>query len=124
MKPTKLWIDDLRNPKDYVPDPENWHWVKSYHEALRSLYNLNKEGASRTDWTHVSFDHDLGERPDKSPALSGYEIAREIERDAAENQKIKPFHWTIHSANPIGADRIRMALISAERFWKESQPTK
>lgn len=94
----KVWIDDIR------PMPESYDiWVKS----LEDWWGLSRELA-RIDF--VSFDHDLGNRED------AYQIAKEIEREAYWGD-IEPFDWEIHSANPVGAKRIRQALENADRYW-------
>lgn len=45
-----LWLDDIRNPKDY--DLDGWLWVKNVSEAqaAMSLHNVQR----------MSLDHDLG----------------------------------------------------------------
>lgn len=97
----KLWIDDIRNPAEWRPN-EHWVWVKNYKDAVSTIKDL---GVS-----HISFDHDLGEE------MTGYDIAKIIE-ELASNNAIGRISWEIHSANPVGAANIRMAMESAERFW-------
>jgi hypothetical protein len=97
----KLWIDDIRDPAEWRPN-EHWLWVKNYKDAINALVN---HGIS-----HVSFDHDLGED------LTGYDIAKEIEA-AAANGTMKRITWEIHSANPVGAANIKLAMESADKFW-------
>lgn len=95
----KLWLDDIR------PAPEGWIWCKGPYEAIGYLScNVVDE---------ISFDHDLGD-----DTLSGYDVACKIE-GFAHRKDILPLRWAIHSANPIGRDRIRQAMESAERFWNK-----
>jgi hypothetical protein len=89
----KLWIDDIRDPP-----PE------SVNEAIDMLMTEDIE--------LISFDHDLGEGED------AYQVALWIENRSVYKQ-INPIQWRIHSANPVGAERIRQAMLSAEKFWKE-----
>ena len=64
--------------------------------------------------SHISFDHDLGS------GGTGYMVANLIE-ELAYQHKIAPITWDIHSANPVGVDRIKAAMTSAERFWGINQ---
>jgi len=47
-----LWIDDLRDPKDFRPG-EDWHWVKSNTEAIRSINTM----VGYID--RIAIDHDI-----------------------------------------------------------------
>jgi hypothetical protein len=78
-------------------------WVKTYHEAVAAL---------ETGYvTHMSFDHDLG------LDLTGYDVAKWVEAEAYAG-RLHPFNWVVHSANPIGAERIRDALSKASQYWR------
>jgi hypothetical protein len=97
----RLWIDDVR------PMPSDFNrWAKNYKQAIDYFcaYTI----------THVSFDHDLGDADE----LTGYDIAKWIEMNAFYGE-INRMTWAIHSANPIGAKRIRMAMTNAEKYWNE-----
>jgi len=93
----KLWIDDMRPmPKDYDI------LAKTANQAISIL--------SKRDITHVSFDHDLGGEK------TGYDVAVWVEGEAYLGN-IKPFTYTVHSANPVGAKKIKDAMLKAERYW-------
>jgi hypothetical protein len=93
----KLWIDDMR------PKPDGFDaWAKDYQEAVQYIET------GRISF--VSFDHDLGKDE------SGYDVACRIEAMAAEGG-IAPLDWRVHSANPIGRERIVMAMRGAEKYW-------
>lgn len=100
----KVWLDDqwddpempVRHP------PEGFTPSKSVLEVARWI----REGRV----SFISFDHDLG------LPFDGGTLAKCIEKWAAEG-KIHPIKWEIHSANPVGRDRIGRAMVSAERFW-------
>ena len=94
----RVWIDDERP----MPDDFNVH-VRNYSEFCDVL-------CRGEDIELVSFDHDLGEHG------NAYEIAKYIEEEAY-NHQIQRFNWEIHSANPVGAKRIRQALEKADSFW-------
>jgi hypothetical protein len=93
----RLYIDDIR------PVPAGFDIVaRDFQSAIDALKTGNI--------THVSFDHDLGTEE------SGYNIACWVEGGAAAGT-LPRMTWAVHSANPPGAERIRMAMTSAERFW-------
>ena len=95
----RLWIDDVRTmPKDYDV------WAKTAEEAILAL----RTGKV----THASFDHDLGDETEKT----GYDVAVWIERHAYLN-KLKQFTYDVHSANPVGVERIKQALRMADQYW-------
>ena len=97
----KLWIDDVR------PMPQGFDLIaRTSAAALRIIeYNVI---------TFISFDHDLGDDD------TAYLVAAKIEELAAIG-KMPRVGWQIHSANPIGRQRIEAAMLSAERFWNENK---
>ena len=90
----RLWLDDVR------PAPDGFHPVKTGIECI----NLLRTG----EVTALSFDHDLGE------GLTGYDVAKWIEQNAAS---IKPILWEVHTSNPVGRQNIVMAMQNAEKAW-------
>ena len=108
----RVWLDDVR------PMPKEGFdiWVKTADEALE----LIESGQV----SFMSFDHDLGfnvktMRCDEG-VKTGYDVAKRVEELAATD-KIRRFGWAVHSMNPSGADRIEMALKSADRFWDSNE---
>ena len=98
----KLWIDDIRTPPD-----KSWVWAKTAEEAIKLVMTGKVE--------FIAFDHDLG--GDGCGAKeTAYPVATLIEDRARRG--IPPPGWSIHSANPVGAARIRAAMEAAERHWK------
>lgn len=95
----RLWLDDLRPP----PGPD-WTWVTSAWDAIDAL--------RRGRVAEVSLDHDLGP-PD---AGTGYDVAVWIEAEAHHGRLVR-LRWALHSANPIGRERMQRALERAERAW-------
>jgi len=96
----RLWLDDIREmPKDFDI------WAKNSYEALVYLRIGNIK--------FISFDHDLGEG-----AGTGYDVAVWIE-ERAFRKKIGPIGWQIHSANTVGRNKIEMAMINADKYWRE-----
>lgn len=96
----KLWIDDERP----MPNDFDIH-VKSAMAAIELLSNTNI--------SEISLDHDLG---DEDCCGTGYQVACWIEY-AAKEDRIKRIKWNIHSANPVGRMKMRMALDNADNHW-------
>lgn len=96
----KLWLDDIRDPPN-----DSWHIVRTGRHALKILH----DGVTTVE--EISFDHDLGD----SDALTGYDIAAEIERLVFAGRMKVP-RWSVHSQNPVGAARICNAMKSAMLF--------
>lgn len=104
----RIYLDDVRDPLPFDPKtgkPLHWDLIARDASEILPLIQSGKV-------TFISFDHDLGE------GLSGYDVAREIETQAAHGT-IGPIEYEVHSANPVGAKNIRAAMESAWRFWKE-----
>ena len=95
----KVWLDDERP----MPDGFDVH-VKTAEEAIQ----LISEGKV----SEISLDHDLGTE------LTGYEVAKEIEKLAFEN-KIPQIQWRVHSQNCVGVKNIELALKNADKYWGE-----
>lgn len=114
----KLWLDDkcleefVEIAGNLVPNerftPEGWIGVTTAREAIRLLKTGEVE--------EISFDHDLGEQIHGD----GYIVAKYIEKYAF-NGTLNRMKWDIHSANPVGAKNITMAMQGAERWWKKNE---
>ena len=97
-----LWLDDERDmPKNF-----NLH-VRSSSLAIEVLQ-------SGLTVVEVSLDHDLGDWG------SGYDVAKWIEGEAYFGNMPR-LSWHIHSANPVGCERMAMALRNADKYWKERE---
>ncbi len=95
----RVWLDDIR------PAPNGWQHVYSAAGAIRLL-----EAGFVTE---MSLDHDLG---DEARVGTGYQVACAIEEGAHEGW-LKRLVVHVHSANPVGAQRMRAALEQAEKYW-------
>lgn len=102
----KLWLDDQIND----PSCPNRHTPVGFIGVNSALKAIKLIKANKV--TYISFDHDLGDN-----VFSGYIVAKYIEKYAYLG-KLNKIEYDIHSANPIGAENIRKAMLSAERFWK------
>lgn len=95
-----LWVDDER------PMPDGFDLraktAELAIEILESGLAVHK----------ISLDHDLG------AFGSGYDIAKWIEEQAYYG-KLPRIAWNVHSANPVGRDRMTAALKNADKFWDE-----
>lgn len=94
----RIFLDDIRLPSDNLGE------VIVVRDA-QSAMNLIKTG--KVTW--ISFDHDLGTE------LTGYDVATLIE-ELVFMGDIRCPEWDIHSANPVGRERIRIAMLGAEKF--------
>lgn len=116
--PLKLWLDDIRDPaRTYSPWAERralWSakdvvWAKTASEAIALL--------AAGGVTRVSLDHDLGVPLDE--VGTGYEVACWIEEHAMKGT-LASLEWAIHSANPVGVQKMTTALMNADKFWELS----
>lgn len=100
----KIWHDDIRRPPD-----ETWEWARTNEEAEILLLAADIE--------EISLDHDLGlhnhdpDVPDADMQMGwdqendGFDLVKWI----CEN-KLIPAKVTIHSWNPVGAEKMRAWL--------------
>jgi hypothetical protein len=111
---TSLYLDDMRTPRgNYY---HNWIIVRSYQEfvdwiesnGLPEFITLDHDlcdEAIYADWNVVSYD-DLTEK-------TGYCAARWLVDYCLDNNLNCP-EFTVHSANPVGAENI-LCLLNAFR---------
>ena len=111
----KIWLDDLR------PAPPGWTWIKDAEEAVRYLGDFYV--------TDISLDHDLGDDydPDYTLYNTGYDVAKWIEEQTAENHNYFPPRIFVHTDNPVGRANIQQAinkirLLIADRYWEWITP--
>lgn len=88
--PIRLFVDDLREP------PAGWTVARSSAEAIAVL-----EAGSVAA---VALDHDLGGED------TGLRVIEWFERAVADDPEIELPAFSIHSANPVGAARMRTAI--------------
>jgi len=96
----KVWLDDERP----MPPEFNRH-MKTAEDAIAMLAT----GLVET----ISLDHDLGAEKNGT----GYDVACFIER-AAYSGQLAPIEIMIHSANPVGRERMEQAIAKATEFWR------
>jgi hypothetical protein len=125
-----LWLDDLRNPflneEDKVPnDIHEWNinWVLNYKQFVKWIQMYGLPDA-------ISFDHDLAEEHYTPEYFwNNYEESKNFQDWKSKSYKFKTgegcAEWLakycsdykfylpeifIHSANPIGADKIKKVI--------------
>jgi hypothetical protein len=99
-----LFLDDIRFP----PEKGTWVIARNFAQAVNIVL---KNGYPK----FISFDHDLG---DDSP--TGYDFAKWlVERDLDVHDMPKDFSFTVHSANPVGAQNIANVLNRYLQFKNE-----
>lgn len=90
-----LYLDDERSPKTY----RKFFIVRNYEDFV---YTIATHGIPE----YISFDHDLGRTAtgyDCAVWLTGYVMG--YGHDLPDN-----FQYNVHSANPVGAKNITMAM--------------
>lgn len=105
----KVYLDDER------PTPEGWVRAYTAPEAI--------ELVRRGNVTEISLDHDLG----SEEAGTGYDVCLFVEKRLFEqafdfdNPFIPPV-MVVHSANPVGRQRMESAIQSIYHNFKVTQP--
>lgn len=94
----RLFLDDER-----IAPPG---WIQTYTAA--NAIRLLKSGAVK----EISLDHDLG----PAEAGTGYDVACWIEKAACLGE-LSRLKWSVHSANPVGIQKMTAALMQADRYW-------
>lgn len=96
----KLFLDDERDPPD-----ESWTLVRDPVEAKKLLASGKV--------TEASFDHDLG------VGCTGYDLLCWLENQVAFKFLKPPGIIRVHSANPVGAARMRQVIDSIYKLSME-----
>lgn len=102
----RIYLDDVREPPKFNSWGDPIFWDKVCRRA-DEVIELVKSGVV----TFISFDHDLGTEK------TGYTVAKAIE-ELAFNKQIPPIDYAVHSANPIGAMSIDVAMKKAWHYWE------
>ena len=112
-----LWLDDYRNPNDWmdyvkmvcpimVKEPCTIVWVKSYDEFVEYITNRGLPDA-------IGFDHDLAD--EGSSEKTGYDAAKFLVDYCLENNTDLP-EFGSQSANPAGRENILNLLNNFKRY--------
>lgn len=91
-----LWVDDIRPiPDDLVE--RDWCSAHSFHEAIVKLELLEFE--------EISLDHDIASFYGNKE-MTGYDILMWLVQRKLEGIHHVPTIVNVHSANPVGHDRM------------------
>lgn len=117
-----LWLDDVR------PAPDGWVWVKTVDEA--------KPYFERREVRRASLDHDLGACAECMGGMSTEEWLVKSGMTAMphcdhfgtgytlvcwlEETRLWPEAVNVHSANPVGRERMRQVILGA--IWRGEIP--
>lgn len=118
MEPYKLFLDDLRLPKDclhYMKDrvydvniyaDKDWIIVRNKRDFIKKIKN---EGMPEI----ISFDNDLGDEQGE-----GYECAAFVVEQCLD--KNLPFPTSVvHSLNPVASENIQSLITNFKKFQDE-----
>lgn len=98
----KIYLDDERST------PEGWY--RCYH--VWEVIKLLEENQQTNQIEVLSLDHDLG-----SGEPTGYEVLLWLEEKIANSPNFQlPERILVHSANPVGKDKMKAAICSIFRL--------
>lgn len=109
----KLFVDDIREA------PEGWHCARTVTEAIRIL--------DERDVSEVSLDHDISHAVGLDSVMKPYPCGETFEPVARfiallhEEGGTYPDVVTIHTANPIGGEKMRAILERCDGITVEVQ---
>ena len=98
----RVYLDDVREA------PDGWVRTRTPEETIGLLQT--------GEVTDLSLDHDLGLDTEESER-TGYSVLTWLEAEVAHGRWRSPLPTiTIHSANPVGHERMLRAIASIERL--------
>ncbi len=125
----KLFLDDIRIPKDCTNGLVPSHMNKFYWENDWSIVRSFNEFV---DWIQknglpdlISFDHDLADvhyimgfskhSENQDTEKTGYDCAKWLGEYCMDNKKSLP-NFVVHSQNPVGKQNINSYLNNVNKF--------
>jgi hypothetical protein len=104
----RIWLDDIREA------PEGWTRCFRPEEAIELIKSGEVE--------EISLDYDLGLLDERGIDWNGEDVLKWIEREVVEQgSSFRLPVIQIHSANPVGRQRLQRALDAIERRAAESE---
>lgn len=98
----KIWLDDIREA------PEGWTRCFRPDEVIELIQNGSVE--------EISLDYDLGLVDERGLDWNGEDVLKWIEREVVERgRSFRLPVVSIHSANPVGRERLQRALEAIQR---------
>jgi hypothetical protein len=110
-----IWLDDIREPPS-----GDWEHAKTFRQAQLLLHG--SELGDDTPIT-ISFDHDLSDFNDDGTEVTGYTLAKHIVAAAHGGRIYNICNWSVHSANPVGAQNIRQTMFKFDDIKHAADPT-
>lgn len=106
MFPLLLWLDDLRDPKDFIDTDvfKKVLWAKTFSEAISVLEDYSD------NITHISLDNDLGEDKEGNDVLNFVEELLH----SGELPNLREVY--VHSHNPSAVDKMMLAKQSLSNY--------
>ncbi len=95
-EPYRMFLDDIREPPN---DGGEWVVVRSYDEAVSTVQECGFP-------LFISFDHDLGDQVPSGKDFANWLVEKDLDTGAMPDE----FGFNVHSANPSGAENIRVLL--------------
>lgn len=125
----KLFLDDIRNPKDcangLVPSSLNKFYWENDWIILRSFQEFTKWIFENGLPDFISFDHDLADihytmdfsNPvdNQGTEKTGYDCAKWLANYCLDKNRRMP-QYVVHSQNPVGKINIQSYLDNVKRF--------
>ena len=112
----RIFLDDIRTPENawnYMKNPIylklDWEIVRNFQEFVQIIEDRGIPGM-------VSYDHDLADvKYDPKTQIESFEYHEETGLDCAKYliKKLEGTQhpdWWVHSANPVGAERIKNVI--------------
>ena len=116
----RIFLDDIRTPENAWNYMKNPIYLKLDWEIVRNFKEFVQIIEDRGIPAMVSYDHDLADIHYKPDFLKGkytefFEYHEETGEDCAKHliKKLEGAEhpdWWVHSANPVGAERIRNVI--------------
>lgn len=125
----KLFLDDIRNPKDcangLVPSHLNKLFWENDWNIVRSYDQFAKWIVSNGLPDFIAFDHDLADvhytmdfsknKDNQGTERTGYDCAKWLGDYCIQNQSMLP-DYVVHSQNPVGKLNIQGYLTNVKKF--------
>lgn len=106
----KIFLDDVRPLPKWMREEGDWTIARSGEECLALIRRVGLHNVK-----HISFDNDLG-----SGRMEGHRVLDAIERMIMdmENELSDFPQMTVHSKNPVAAERMLKAIHQLTRRQK------
>jgi hypothetical protein len=104
----KIWLDDVRPPPD-----DTWAWATCAKDFSAFFADFKI--------TEISFDHDIASEDYFGNEITGYHLLCGIEKEFQNNPDFQLPKMQVHSANPVGRQRMQKVIDALERRDNETR---